>query len=167
MGLLKIATVALTLGAVAFSQTQVEMNAAARDEYNSAERELNLVYNRVLKEHAGGGGFLPRFRAAQRAWLAYRDAHIRVMFPEADKHSAYGSAYPLCRYNALAALTRSRIKELNTWLEPADETDVCSGNRPSRRAGASRARALPAGFRLPVAADPYNVPARPYITCAE
>jgi uncharacterized protein YecT (DUF1311 family) len=44
-----------------------------------------------------------KLKQAQRAWIAFRDAHLEARFPKADKQAEYGSAY------AHAAATSSRI----------------------------------------------------------
>jgi len=38
---------------------------------------------------------LRRFKAAERAWIAYRDAYMGAMYPAKDKQAEYGSIYPM------------------------------------------------------------------------
>jgi uncharacterized protein YecT (DUF1311 family) len=117
-----------------FGQGQEQMNQAARDEYQKADAELNQLYGQILKDYAKEGAFVQKLRAAQRAWLAFRDAHVDALFPAADKKREYGSVYPLCRYQALTQLTKERTAQLNTWIKGVDETDSCSGSRRSKTA---------------------------------
>jgi uncharacterized protein YecT (DUF1311 family) len=108
------------------------MNRVALAEYQAVDAELNRVYARIIKEYAGESAFLHKLRAAQRAWIAFRDAHVEALFPAAGKERIYGSIYPTCRYQALTTLTRERAKELLVWIEGVDETDACRGSRRHR-----------------------------------
>jgi uncharacterized protein YecT (DUF1311 family) len=116
-------------GLLAAGQTQLEMNQAARAEYDKADAELNQVYTRILRENRGETAFVAKMRAAQRAWVAFRDAHLEALYP---KPGSYGTIYPLCRFQTLTELTKERIKQLREWVDGVDETDSCSGSRKAR-----------------------------------
>lgn len=113
----------------AIPQTQTDMNEAARVEYTGADAELNRVYQQILQARKADLEFVLKFKAAQRAWLIFRDAHVQALFPAADKRRAYGSVYPLCRWQILTELTHERTKQLKVWTEPPAEGDTCSGSR--------------------------------------
>ncbi|HEX6622373.1 MAG TPA: lysozyme inhibitor LprI family protein, partial [Pyrinomonadaceae bacterium] len=103
------AALALCLGAAgARAQSQAELNREACAQYKVADDELNRTYALVLKEYKADAAFVESMRAAQRAWLAYRDAHLEAMYPGRDKGLTYGSAHPMCRCYALAEVTRER-----------------------------------------------------------
>jgi len=121
------------LSAVVLAQTQAGMNKAACDEYTKTDAELNTIYRQVLRERQADAGFTRKMRAAQRAWIAFRDAHLAALYPAADTRREYGSVYPTCRCAALAETTRKRTEELRRWTKAAAEGDVCAG---STRAGA-------------------------------
>lgn len=110
------------------AQTQSEMNDAACAKYKTADAEMNTVYRQVLNKYKSETVFLAKFKAAQRAWIAFRDAHLESLYPEPDKLQAYGSVYPVCRCRVLTDLTAERTKQLKQWLDGAEEGDVCSGS---------------------------------------
>jgi uncharacterized protein YecT (DUF1311 family) len=124
--------IALALSVVeprAMPQTQSEMNASARAEYTGADAELNRVYQQILQAHRADAEFVVSFRAAQRAWIVFRDAHVHALYPALDKSRAYGSVYPLCRWQVLTELTVERTKQLTAWTQPPAEGDACAGSR--------------------------------------
>jgi uncharacterized protein YecT (DUF1311 family) len=108
--------------------SQASMNECASNNYGAADKELNQVYQQVLAKYASDKVFIAKLRAAQKAWLAYRDAELEAMFPASDKSLEYGSVYPMCANNALEGMTRKRIEELRTWLKGTEEGDVCAGS---------------------------------------
>jgi uncharacterized protein YecT (DUF1311 family) len=65
--------------------------------------------------------------AAQRAWLAYRDAELKAGFPHRSSR-IYGSVYPMCASLVGEALTRQRIAHLRQWLTGIPEGDACAGS---------------------------------------
>lgn len=65
-----------------------------------------------------------RLQVAQRAWLAFRDAHLAAMYPPEDR-KLHGSARPMCTPLLLTELTVARTKQLEAYLERV-EGDVCS-----------------------------------------
>lgn len=110
-------------------QTQADMNEAARVEYTTADTELNRVYQQILQAHKADLEFVLKFKTAQRAWIVFRDAHIQALYPAADKRRAYGTVYPVCRWQVLTELTQARTKQLKAWTEPPEEGDTCAGSR--------------------------------------
>lgn len=110
------------------AQTQADMADCANARGGTADQELNKVYQDVLRKHAKDTAFVAKLKAAQRAWIAYRDAELAARFPAADNSAAYGSSYPMCADTALEAMARQRTEELRQWLEGAQEGDVCAGS---------------------------------------
>jgi uncharacterized protein YecT (DUF1311 family) len=113
------------------AQTQVEMNTCAGEEYKAADAELNRVYQAVLKKYKDDPKFLAKLRAAQRAWLAYRDAEEEAKFPHADESKTthyYGSIFPMCDAQYRAWLTNQRVEHLREWLNGTEEGDACAGS---------------------------------------
>lgn len=129
----------LALGALssvpltAHAQTQAEMNQGACAQYKKADQALNATYARVFKDYAKDPLFLAKLKQAQRAWIAFRDAHLAARFPKADKQTEYGSAYPTCRCGVLTELTEQREKELKVWADGIPEGDVCNGSVKNAR----------------------------------
>lgn len=112
----------------AFAQTQSEMNAEACNKLKIADAELNRIYQQVLAAKAADAEFAKAFREAQRAWISFRDAHVRSIFPDPDPR-AYGSVYTMCRCGVLDQITTQRAKEMQQlWIDGLDEGDVCTGS---------------------------------------
>lgn len=109
------------------AQTQREMNTEACDRYRKSEAELNLAYHHLLSDYKHNRVFIRKLRAAQRAWVAFRDAHVASVYPD-PAPAAYGSVNPLCRCNLLHQLTRERLLQLKQWIDGAEEGDVCAGS---------------------------------------
>jgi uncharacterized protein YecT (DUF1311 family) len=117
----------------AAAQTQAEMTGDACAQYKKADQALNATYSKVLKDHAKDAQFVAKLKQAQRAWIAFRDAHLAARFPKADKQAEYGSSYPMCRCAVLAELTAQREKELKLWADGIPEGDVCNGSVKAAR----------------------------------
>ncbi len=116
----------------ALAQSQGDMNSAACGKYRRADDELNRVYQQILREYAEDADFVAKLKEAQRAWLAYRDAHVESVFPGEDKRAVYGSVFPMCHCGEVEGLTRERTRVLRRWLAGLPEGDVCAGTiRPS------------------------------------
>lgn len=104
--------------------TQSDMNECAGAEYRAADAELNKVYKQLMA--TGDEPFRKRLQAAQRAWLAFRDAHLAATYPPEEGTSrGYGSARPMCTPLLLKDLTVERTRQLKAYLERI-EGDVCS-----------------------------------------
>lgn len=110
-----------------FCQSQGDMNKEADLDFRKADKELNLVYQKVLKEYAGDKLFVKNLKNAQRLWVQLRDAEMLAKYPETDSH-AYGSAHPMCWSMYLTELTQERIKRLKVWVNGLDEGDICNGS---------------------------------------
>lgn len=132
---------ALACGGAAVAQSQADMNAEACGASGRADEELNRVYARVLREYASDAKFVRKLRASQRAWLAFRDAHLAARFPEENKRGAYGSVFPMCSCGVQEELTRARTEQLNKWVEGLVEGDVCAGSVRTRAEGSVSRRA--------------------------
>lgn len=96
----------------------------------SADNELNATYQQLLKRAAGNPRAVGKIKAAQRAWLIFRDAQIEAFYPADDKQKEYGTVFPMRADLLLADLTRQRTKMLKEMLNSV-EGDVC-------RSGTSR-----------------------------
>ena len=115
------------------AQTQLELTRAAQVEYERRDSELNTVFARILKEYRDDGRFVRKLRLAQRAWIAFRDAHLAAVFPEDNPERTYGSSYAMCRWKLLTKITGARTEELKIWIEGVEEGDACAGSRRVRQ----------------------------------
>lgn len=116
---------AVTLGDVRCNPEgpQIEMNACAAEDYAAADAELNAVWKELLAYHAEDPVAITRLRAAQRAWIAFRDAEVAARLPVADGENpqvVHGSMYGLLHHGVLAELTRERTAQLRTQLDERD-----------------------------------------------
>ena len=109
-----------------FAQTQLEMNTEARENYQKADKELNLTYNKILKEYKSDVDFIKNLKASQIVWIKFRDSEMKVKFPDREV-GYYGSVQPLCWNSYLERLTKARTNDLKVWLTGIEEGDVCSG----------------------------------------
>ncbi|WP_320815601.1 lysozyme inhibitor LprI family protein [Flavobacterium sp.] len=114
-------------GQITFGQTQSEMNQEAFNHYKEKDAELNLVYNKILKEYGNEKDFIINLKKAQNIWIQFRDAEMAMRFPKEDKLFHYGSVYPMCRSYILAEMTEERTNKLKVWLDGIEEGEVCLG----------------------------------------
>ena len=82
------------------------MRACENARYEKADRELNVVYQKLIKELEAG----PRekLRVAQNAWLRFRDANSDFQASLAEG----GTMAPLLKISTLAEMTEARTEEL-------------------------------------------------------
>ncbi|HKT48179.1 MAG TPA: lysozyme inhibitor LprI family protein [Candidatus Acidoferrales bacterium] len=95
--------------------TQAAMNACASEEAARADSELNAIYSKLISA-AREPGAVEKIGAAERAWIAFRDAYIEAMFPAPDKQAEYGSAYPMNVALLRAKLTKNQALALRELL---------------------------------------------------
>ena len=91
----------LLFSALAAAQTQAEMDKKSCDEYRQSDVEMSRVYQQVINKYKADPLFIQKLRAAQRAWIVFRDAHVASHYPAAEPGKAYGSVYAMCRCEAL------------------------------------------------------------------
>jgi uncharacterized protein YecT (DUF1311 family) len=111
------------------AQSQTAMNVNAGRNYDKADKELNAVYRKKLKEYTAQPLFIKKLKVAQRLWVQLRDAELAAKYPESG---SYGSAAPMCESIYLETLTRERTKFLRLWLTGIPEGDVCAGSVKSK-----------------------------------
>jgi len=114
-------------------QTQADLDQQSCGQFHKADASLNATYAKILKEYGKDAEFISKLKAAQRAWLAFRDAELEALFPKPDKQAEYGSVYPMCRCMQLQELTQERTKNLQLWLKGIPEGDVCAGSVKTAR----------------------------------
>lgn len=102
-------------------QTQTEMTRCAGAAFEAADEDLNATYRMAVKVMSQWDGDLPKsergaeaaLRAAQRAWLPYRDA---TCANEAFFYKG-GTMEPLVRASCLERMTRARTEEIRAIAE--------------------------------------------------
>lgn len=104
------------------------MNRDACDKYKKVDAKLNDIYRQILNDYREDKIFIEKLKAAQRAWLVFRDAHLASIYPAADARLQYGSVNPICQCIMLEGLTQERAKMLQQWIDGTMEGDVCAGS---------------------------------------
>jgi uncharacterized protein YecT (DUF1311 family) len=115
------------LPAVAPAQSQRQMDADACAQAKAADAELNRVYKELVARTAKDAKLGDRLKTAQRAWVAFRDAQLTLLYPGDDP--GQGSVAPMCACGVSQELTLDRTKQLQRMLA-GEEGDVCSWQRP-------------------------------------
>jgi len=69
--------------------------------------------------------FLAKFEMAQEAWRKFADTQFQMAYPAEDKSFEYGSVCPMCACSEMAAAIRDRVRQLQPWLKPVKEGEVC------------------------------------------
>lgn len=103
---------------------QSEMNHCADLDARAADADLNHVYQQLLSKLKDDAVATKKLRGAQRAWVAFRDAHLQELFPADDKQREYGSMFPMCYSQVETAITKERTAQLRRMLEDRDPCDV-------------------------------------------
>jgi uncharacterized protein YecT (DUF1311 family) len=99
-------------------QTQADMNQCAGREAAEADADLNLIYKEVVAHYeqmdrdSESTEGVKRLRAAQRAWMAFRDAECAV----AGYEALGGSMESMLVSGCVAQLTKRRAAELRQML---------------------------------------------------
>ncbi len=94
------------------ANTQTEMHVCASEEAARVDAELNQVYGKLLSTAAKQPSTVAKIKAAENAWIAYRDAYIEAMYPADNKQAEYGSSYPMEVNLLRAKLTRQQVEAL-------------------------------------------------------
>jgi len=98
------------------AQVQSEINRCASDEAARVDAELNTVY-RTLLQQVKRPAYVAKIKAAERAWVVYRDAYIDATYPATDKQSEYGTIFPMEVNMLRATLTRRQIEALREMMQ--------------------------------------------------
>ena len=101
------------------SGSQPELNACATDDFNKADKELNATWQALLRKEAQDKVFIAKLRAAQKAWLAFRDAELDAHFAcDSDNpRMCWGSMEGMSFMMRKKDLTQQRTKMLKDMLE--------------------------------------------------
>jgi uncharacterized protein YecT (DUF1311 family) len=87
-------------------------SAAQQGGYQEADAELNRLYQKIESRLADSHDVRRELIAAQRAWIAFRDAECRFAASGVEGGSAYPQVYQACQED----LTRARIADFNGYL---------------------------------------------------
>jgi len=93
--------------------SQAGMSECASRAYKKSDAELNKAYKTILGRLKDDKELTQRLVAAQRAWVAYRDAECAFSSSMAEG----GSAYPMVQAMCLDQQTRARTEALHGYLK--------------------------------------------------
>ena len=110
----------------ASAQTQRDMNEDAATIFKEADKKLNSLYQKILKDYADDPVFIASFKKAQRCWITFRDAQLKMKYPDREP-GYYGSIQPMLETIYLTELTKDRIKALQVWIDGVQEGDLSGG----------------------------------------
>ena len=99
------------------AKAQMQMNACTGQEDARVDAAMNKVYQQLLAKAASDQDAVAKIKAAERAWVAYRDAYLEAMYPAKDKATEYGSIYPMDLALLRAKLTRQHITDLQELMK--------------------------------------------------
>ena len=108
------------------SQTQGELNNQTEAEWRAADDQLNSIYQKIIAENSDDEVFLASLKEAQRCWITFRDAQLKMKYPDREP-GYYGSVLPSCEMMYLTELTQDRIKALQVWIDGVEEGNICAG----------------------------------------
>ena len=124
-----LAIFALSTAPLAQAQTQGDLNAQTEAEWRAADKQLNSIYQQIIAQNADDEVFLASLKEAQRCWIAFRDAQLKMKYPDREQ-GYYGSVLPSCEMMYLTELTKDRIKALQVWIDGVEEGNICAGTVP-------------------------------------
>ena len=97
------------------ANTQFDLNQCAARARDKADAELNKVYRELLKDT--GAAERAKLRAAQLAWIKFRDAHCDYE----SVGNKGGSIYPMVFSFCLAKVTAGRVEQLREIMRESPE----------------------------------------------
>jgi uncharacterized protein YecT (DUF1311 family) len=99
------------------ANAQMQMNECAGQEDARVDSAMNKVYQQLLSKAGKDQNAVAKIKAAERAWIAYRDAYIEATYPAKDKATQYGSIYPMNVSLLRAKLTQQHIADLQEMMK--------------------------------------------------
>jgi uncharacterized protein YecT (DUF1311 family) len=107
------------------AQKQGDLNEISYKEYLKADKELNVVYQKIIVKYAKNAPFIKALRESQRIWVKFRKSEINMKYPESD---GYGSSLPMCISIFSEDFTKQRTNYLKKWLKTELDNDMCGGS---------------------------------------
>ena len=117
----------LIISAEGICQSQSELSRTSIQSLQKADKELNSIYQKILTNYKSDAPFIKNLKAAQKVWIQFRDAEVKMKYPDRGP-GYYGSSLPMCKADYQAALTLDSINTLKQWIDGVEEGDVCAGS---------------------------------------
>ena len=93
--------------------SQAAMNECADHAYRRTDAAVDAAYREIVARLAGNEAGLARLEAAQRAWIAFRDAECTF----ATAAATDGSGRPYLQATCLYDLAQTRLDQLQDYLD--------------------------------------------------
>lgn len=100
-------------------QTQTDLTICAVERFERADTKLNADYRKIMSRLHSDSDTAKLFQAAQRAWIAFRDAECAF----ATSATVGGSINPMMVAECRERLTSVRVADFETYLN-CEEGDV-------------------------------------------
>jgi len=113
-----------------FSQDDLDDIAIANNTYQQSSKELDSIFQEIIKQYANKTLFIQKLKKSQQAWKTYSALMLEMRYPDYNYLENQGD-YNLCFADEINEITRKRIDELNVWLVDVDtefEFDDCRGS---------------------------------------
>ena len=101
--------------------TQADLNDCAAQSFTKSDTALNGLYREIMQRLGKDSAEARQLVAAQRAWIAFRDAECSF----AASGVAGGSIYPMTVVNCRDMLTSKRIDDFKFYLSCEEGDTVC------------------------------------------
>lgn len=98
--------------ACANAANQTTLNECASKAYQASDDTLNALYKQIRQRLKNDNDTTRQFVAAQRAWVAFRDAECKF----AASGVSGGSIYPMIYAECLDRLTKARVDDFKRYL---------------------------------------------------
>lgn len=102
-------------------QDQATMNQCADKDYKAADAELNAQYGKIIARLADNPDAKQLLIAAQRSWIAYRDAECAFR----ASGVAGGSIYPYVLLQCTTELTNLRLEIFDSYSNCEEGDTSC------------------------------------------
>jgi uncharacterized protein YecT (DUF1311 family) len=112
LGVLAFVNTAAAADKCAGAEDQATMTQCAGDAYKASDAKLNKLYRQITGRLKDDQDTTKLLVAAQKAWIAFRDAECKF----SSSRATGGSIYPMVLAQCLDGATQARIKSLNTYL---------------------------------------------------
>ncbi len=107
-----------------FGQTQNQMTFEAGQKYQQADKELNQVFQQILKVYSNDSIFIKQLQSTQVLWMQWRNSEINTRYLPGEN---YGSMLSICQSALAESFIRQRISYLKLWLDGIDHQEACKG----------------------------------------
>lgn len=101
--------------------TQAELNDCAGQSFAKSDLALNGLYREIMQRLGRDSAEARQLVAAQRAWIAFRDAECDFAASGVEG----GSIYPMTVVNCRDTLTQRRIDDLKFYLSCEEGDTSC------------------------------------------